>query len=79
MASDWQQNDHNGVPAHVKLFPQADRQLLPRNPAQGYPRQQGDQYESWWPQVNNPDRQRILDIAVKNPACPPYISALARD
>lgn len=52
----------------MKLFPQADRQLLPRNPAQGYPRQQGDQYDCWWPQENNPDRQRILDIAVKNPA-----------
>ncbi|MFZ0271016.1 MAG: hypothetical protein WAL34_04115 [Acidobacteriaceae bacterium] len=35
-----------------------------------------DQYDVWWPQTNNPDRQRVLDIALKNPSYGPYVVAL---
>lgn len=34
------------------------------------------QYDCWWPQSNNPDRARILEIALKNPTDPAYVTAL---
>jgi hypothetical protein len=35
-----------------------------------------DQYDVWWPETNNEDRQRVLDIALKNPTYGPYVTAL---
>lgn len=34
---------------------------------------QNDQYDVWWPQTNNSDRERVLDIAENHPAYGPYI------
>ena len=35
-----------------------------------------NQYDIWWPQTNNEDRQRVLDIAQNNPTYGPYVVAL---
>jgi hypothetical protein len=35
-----------------------------------------NQYDVWWPQTGNADRQRVLDIAQNNPSYRPYIAAL---
>ena len=35
-----------------------------------------DQYDCWWPQDGNADRERILNIPPNNPAYPPYLAAL---
>ena len=37
---------------------------------------QKGQYDCWWPQSNNEDRERILDIAKNNPLYGPYVFAL---
>lgn len=37
---------------------------------------QKGQYNCWWPQFNNADRERILDIGTKNPTYGPYLDAL---
>jgi hypothetical protein len=35
-----------------------------------------DQFDVWWPETGNPDRQRVLDIATNNPSYGPYVVAL---
>jgi hypothetical protein len=35
-----------------------------------------DQYDVWWPATDNEDRQRVFDIATKNPLYGPYVDAL---
>lgn len=34
------------------------------------------QYDVWWPQTNNEDRERVLSVATKNPTYGPYLDAL---
>jgi hypothetical protein len=35
-----------------------------------------NQYDCWWPQTGNPDRQRILDIALNDRAYDAFVVAL---
>jgi N-acetylmuramoyl-L-alanine amidase len=34
------------------------------------------QYDCWWPVLNNPDRTRVIQIALNNTAYAPYFTAL---
>lgn len=35
-----------------------------------------NQYDAWWPEIGNEDRERIIDIATNNPLYGPYVIAL---
>lgn len=35
-----------------------------------------DQYDVWWPETGNADRQRVLNIVANNPSYPAYLPAL---
>ena len=36
-----------------------------------------NQYDCWWPQIGNKDRDRIMAIASENRTYPPFVTALA--